>query len=144
MVAIDHLGVAVADLEGALRWYSEVLGLVVVHREDNPEQGVVEAMLGAPGAGRDDAQLQLVAPLGSDSPIALFLDRRGPGLQHLAFRVRDLALANSVLRQRGCRLIYDSPRAGTRGSLINFLHPRDTGGVLVELVQPADDEGVLR
>lgn len=137
IVALDHVGVAVPDLDVAIRFYTDVLGLVLVHREVNEQQGVVEAMLapadGAPGA----AQVQLLAPLDEGSTIARFLERSGPGLQQLAYRVADLDAACAELRSRGVRLLYDLPRAGTRGSRINFVHPRDAGGVLVELVEIA-------
>ena len=132
---VDHVGIAVSDLDAAVRFHTEVLGLVLTHREDNPEQGVTEAMLEPQNPG--DTQIQLVAPSRADSPVARFLARRGPGLHHVAYAVADLASASDVLRHRGVRLLYDSPRAGTRGSLINFVHPADAGGVLVELVQPS-------
>jgi methylmalonyl-CoA/ethylmalonyl-CoA epimerase len=132
---VDHVGIAVADLDAALAWYAETLGLVATHTETNEEQGVREAMLSAPGdAG---AAVQLLAPLRPDSPIGRFLDRNGPGLQQVAYRVVDIDAVSTVLRAKGVRLLYDTPRRGTAGSRINFLHPRDAGGVLVELVQPA-------
>ena len=131
---IDHVGVAVPDLDAAIAFYRDVLGLTLQHREQNHAQGVAEALL----AARDGPPpIQLVAPLTQDSPVGRFLDRRGPGLHHLAYRVPDLASASAVFRQRGLRLLYDSPRAGTRGSLINFVHPKDTGGILIELVEVA-------
>ena len=135
LVAIDHVGVAVPDLTVAIEFHTNVLGLQLLHREENSEQGVTEAML-AP-VGDDGAQLQLLAPLTPDSPIARFLDRAGPGLQQLAFRVENIDHATGVLRKRGLRLLYDAARTGTGGSRINFVHPRDTGGVLIELVEPA-------
>ena len=129
------MGIAVADLDAAVAWYADTLGLVVTHAETNEEQGVREAMLGAPGdAG---AAVQLLAPLRPDSPIGRFLDRNGPGLQQVAYRVADVDAACAALRAKGLRLLYDTPRRGTAGSRINFVHPRDAGGVLVELVQPA-------
>ncbi len=136
LLAIDHVGLAVPDLDAAIAFHTEVLGLVLVHREENVDQGVAEAMLAAPGAPDESAQVQLLAPLTSDSTLARFLDRSGPGLQQLAYRVADVDHACAVLADRGVRLIYDSPRVGTRGSRINFLHPKDTGGVLIELVGP--------
>ena len=136
LLAIDHVGLAVPDLDAAIAFHTEVLGLVLVHREENVDQGVAEAMLVAPGAPDEAAQVQLLAPLTSDSTLARFLDRSGPGLQQLAYRVADVDHACAVLADRGMRLIYDSPRVGTRGSRINFLHPKDTGGVLIELVGP--------
>jgi methylmalonyl-CoA/ethylmalonyl-CoA epimerase len=138
VVALDHVGIAVHDLEGAIRFHTEVLGLDCVHREVNAEQGVAEAMLAAPGERSDAAQVQLVAPTDQDSPLARFLGRSGPGLQHLAYRVGDVEAASAELRSRGVRLLYDLPRAGTRGSRINFVHPKDAGGVLVELVELAE------
>jgi len=128
------VGIAVPDLDAAVRFHTEVLGLRLTHREENAEQGVAEAMLEPQQPGH--TQIQLVAPLSPESPVARFLTRRGPGLHHVAYAVADLATASAALRHRGVRLIYDSARAGTRGSLINFVHPADTGGVLVELVQP--------
>jgi methylmalonyl-CoA/ethylmalonyl-CoA epimerase len=137
LVAVDHVGLAVADLEAAITFHTDVLGLQLVHREENPEQGVAEAMLALPGSG---AQVQLLAPLTEESPIARFLARSGPGLQQLAYRVEDIEHAASVLRRKGLRLLYDAARTGTGGSRINFVHPADAGGVLVELVQAASAE----
>ena len=136
LVAIDHVGIAVPDLDAAIAFHTEVLGLEMVHREVNQEQGVVEAMLAAPGVS-GGARLQLLAPLTEESAITRFLARSGPGLQQLAYRVEDIDHATSVLRRKGLRLLYDSARTGTEGSLINFVHPKDTGGVLIELVQAA-------
>jgi len=135
LLAIDHVGIAVPDLETAIAFHTSVLGLVLLHREDNAEQGVAEAMM-AP-AGDAGTQLQLLAPLDEQSPLARFLDRSGPGLQQLAYRVEDIDHAASVLRGKGLRLLYDAARTGTGGSRINFVHPKDTGGVLIELVQAA-------
>lgn len=135
IVAVDHVGLAVPDLDAAIRFHTDVLGLVLVHREVNERQGVAEAMLAPPDAGPGAAEVQLLAPLDDDSPIARFLGRSGPGLQQLAYRVRDLDAACDVLRSRGVRLLYDRPEAGTGGSRINFVHPKDAGGVLVELVE---------
>lgn len=149
IVGLDHIGLAVADLDAAVAFHTRVLGLRVRHRETNAGQGVEEVMLAAdadPGAllvpggmppGPSGTQLQLVAPLDDASPVHRFLARRGPGLHHIAYVVVDLSTASDVLLQRGFRLLYDAPRAGTRGSRINFVHPRDTGGVLVELVELA-------
>ena len=137
VTAVDHVGIAVPDLDAAVAWYAETLGLVATHTETNEEQGVREAMLSAPGD--TGAAVQLLAPLRADSPIAKFLDRNGPGIQQMAYRVADIDAACAVLRDRGIRLLYDAPRRGTANSRINFVHPRDAGGVLVELVQPASD-----
>lgn len=144
LLAIDHVGLAVVDLDAAITFHTEVLGLVLVHREENSEQGVVEAMLTVGDPGGNGAQVQLLAPSGDNSPLRRFLDRSGPGLQQLAYRVADVEAASAVLRRRGLRLLYDSARVGTRGSLINFIHPKDTGGVLIELVEtPAAVSGGL-
>ena len=137
LVAIDHVGVAVPDLEAAIAFHTEVLGLEVRHRELNADQGVAEAA--PPGAG-SGTELQLLAPLSEQSAIARFLERSGPGLQQLAYRVEDIDHATSVLREKGLRLLYDAARTGTGGSRINFVHPKDTGGVLIELVQAAAAE----
>jgi methylmalonyl-CoA/ethylmalonyl-CoA epimerase len=135
IVAVDHVGLAVPDLDAAIRFHTEVLGLVLVHREVNERQGVAEAMLAAVGAPAGAAEVQLLAPLDESSAIARFLGRSGPGLQQLAYRVADLDAACAVLRSRGVRLLYTRPETGTRGSRINFVHPKDAGGVLVELVE---------
>jgi methylmalonyl-CoA/ethylmalonyl-CoA epimerase len=136
LVGIDHVGIAVADLDDAIAFYRDTFGLVTVHEETNQEQGVREAMVQV-GPDRDGAMIQLLAPLDESSTIARFLDRHGPGLQQLACRVTDLEAVSAALRDRGLRLLYDEPRSGTGGSLVNFVHPQDTGGVLVELVEPA-------
>lgn len=136
MTAIDHVGVAVADLDEAIEFYRGTFGLEVTHQEVNDEQGVHEAMLRAPGdtAG---AALQLLAPSRPDSTIAKFLDRSGPGLQQLAYRVTDVEAAAEALRAKGLRLLYEHAKRGTADSRVNFVHPKDAGGVLVELVQSA-------
>jgi methylmalonyl-CoA/ethylmalonyl-CoA epimerase len=133
---IDHVGIAVADLDEAIAFYDNTFGLKVVHEEVNEEQGVREAML---AVGHGDSRIQLLAPLRPDSAIGKFLDRSGPGLQQLAYTVTDIEAASATLRERGMRLLYDTPKRGTAGSRINFIHPKDAGGVLVELVQPAPD-----
>jgi len=136
ITAIDHVGIAVADLDDAIAFYRENFGFELVHEEVNTEQGVREAML---EVGRSGSCLQLLAPLSPDSTIAKFLDRSGPGVQQLAYRVTSIDEAMAAIRERGLRLLYDEPRRGTAGSRINFVHPRDAGGVLVELVEPATD-----
>jgi methylmalonyl-CoA/ethylmalonyl-CoA epimerase len=137
VLAVDHVGIAVADLDAAVEWYSSTFGLVVTHIETNDEQGVQEAMLSAPGDR--GAAIQLLAPSRADSAIARFLDRSGPGIQQLAYRVADVDASCAALREKGMRLLYDEPRRGTAGSRINFVHPKDAGGVLVELVEPPTD-----
>lgn len=131
---IDHVGIAVPDLGRAVDLYVGTLGGREVHREVNEAQGVVEAMVAWPEGG---AQVQLLAPIGEDSPIAKFIGSKGPGLQQLAFTVEDVGAAAEALRAKGCRLLYDEARQGTAGSKINFVHPKDAGGVLIELVEPA-------
>ena len=131
---IDHVGIAVADMDAALRFYRETFGLACVHEETNEDQGVREALL---AVGDGETQLQLLAPLRPDSAIARFLDRAGPGVQQVAYTVTDLDSVSAQLREKGLRLLYVEPRPGTAGSRINFVHPKDAGGVLVELVEPA-------
>jgi methylmalonyl-CoA/ethylmalonyl-CoA epimerase len=137
LLGLDHVGVAVADLETAISFYRDVLGLRVVHREDNVEQQVAEVMLAGNDAGPVGNQLQLLMPLTENSALKRFLVRRGSGLHHVAYAVTDVRSASRILRQCGVRVLYDAPRAGTRGSQINFVHPKDTGGVLLELVEHA-------
>ena len=132
--AIDHVGVAVPDLDAAIAFYRDSLGMPLVHEEVNEEQGVREAMMGVGGSG---SCVQLLAPLSAQSTIAKFLDRNGPGLQQVAYRVEDVEAVAATLRERGLRLLYDEPRRGTANSRVNFVHPKDAGGVLVELVEPA-------
>ena len=134
LLAVDHVGIAVPDLDEALDFYRTTFGLEVQHEEVNEEQGVREAMLGVGPEG--GTLLQLLAPLHEESTIARFLERSGPGLQQLAYRVADVDEVARLLRARGVRVLYDEPRRGTAGSRINFLHPKDCGGVLVELVEP--------
>ena len=135
ITTIDHVGVAVADLDAAIDFYAENFGLEATHTEVNEEQGVREAMLHAPGDESGPA-IQLLAPLRPDSTIAKFLDRSGPGVQQLAYTVADVEATSAALRERGVRLLYQTPRRGTGGSRVNFVHPKDAGGVLVELVEP--------
>jgi methylmalonyl-CoA/ethylmalonyl-CoA epimerase len=132
--AVDHVGVAVPDYDAGIAFYRDAFGLRVVHEEVNEEQGVREAML---AVGEGETRVQLLAPLTPESAIARFLERSGPGLQQVAYRVQDVDAVSAVLRARGLRLLYDEPRRGTAGSRINFVHPKDAGGVLVELVEPA-------
>lgn len=136
LLRVDHVGVAVPDMDEAIEFHQRVFGMRCVHREDNEDQGVSEAMMQV----GDDAQgprIQLLAPLRPDSPLVRFLERRGPGIQQLAYTVADIEQASAALRDRGLRLLYDQPHPGTAGSRINFIHPKDAGGVLVELVEPA-------
>jgi len=132
--AIDHVGVAVPDLDAALEFYAATFGLHAMHVEENEEQGVREAML---AVGESGSCIQLLAPMREDSPIGRFLDRKRQGIQQLAYRVSDLDRVSQVLRERGLRLLYPEARRGTADSRVNFVHPKDAGGVLVELVEPA-------
>ncbi|WP_439661297.1 methylmalonyl-CoA epimerase [Lentzea sp. HUAS TT2] len=136
VTAIDHVGIAVPDLDVAIAFYRDNFGLEVAHEEVNEEQGVREAMLHAPGDHAGTA-IQLLAPLNEDSTIAKFIGRSGPGLQQLAYRVSDVDVAADALRAKGLRLLYDEARRGTSDSRVNFVHPKDAGGVLIELVEPA-------
>jgi methylmalonyl-CoA/ethylmalonyl-CoA epimerase len=137
VTAIDHVGIAVPDFDAAVEFHRATFGLELVHEEVNEEQGVREGMLRAPGDPGTGAAVQLLAPLGPTSVITKFLNRHGPGLQQLAYRVIDIESAMAALQAAGVRLLYDTPRRGTAGSRINFVHPKDAGGVLVELVEPA-------
>jgi methylmalonyl-CoA/ethylmalonyl-CoA epimerase len=137
LLRIDHVGVAVADLAEAVAYYQRVFGMRCIHVERNEEQGVREALL-AVGPTAEGGCLQLLAPLRPDSPIGKFLQRRGPGVQQVAYTVSDLDATCAALRERGARLLYDQPKPGTAGSRINFVHPKDADGVLIELVEPAE------
>ncbi|MDI1459641.1 methylmalonyl-CoA epimerase [Catellatospora sp. KI3] len=135
---IDHVGIAVPDLDAAIAFYEGTFGMVCTHTETNEEQGVREAMMQvAPGV--EGGAIQLLAPLRPDSPIGKFLARSGPGMQQLAFTVVDVEATSAALREHGVRLLYPQAKRGTAGSRVNFVHPKDAGGVLVELVQPAVD-----
>jgi methylmalonyl-CoA/ethylmalonyl-CoA epimerase len=132
---IDHVGIAVHDLYAAIDAYTSTYGMRVSHEEVNEEQGVHEAMLEIGPAGAAGPPIQLVAPLSDDTPVARFLAKRGEGLHHVAYTVRDIASASAQLRQQGMELLYDTYRRGTGGSKVNFIHPKNAGGVLVELVE---------
>jgi methylmalonyl-CoA/ethylmalonyl-CoA epimerase len=132
--AIDHVGIAVTDLDEAMAFYRDTFGMETVHEETNEEQGVREAMVAVGDSGQC---IQLLAPIDDSSTIAKFLDRHGPGIQQLAYRVTDIEAVSAALRERGLRLLYDVAKRGTAGSLVNFVHPKDAGGVLIELVEPA-------
>ncbi|HEV7146648.1 MAG TPA: methylmalonyl-CoA epimerase [Pedococcus sp.] len=134
--AIDHVGVAVTDLDAAIAFYRDTFGMELAHEEVNEEQGVREAMMAVGGSG---SHIQLLAPLTPESTIAKFLERSGPGVQQVAYRVEDVEAVSATLRERGLRLLYHAPRRGTSNSRVNFIHPKDAGGILVELVQPAHE-----
>ena len=131
---IDHVGIAVPDLDEAIAFYRATFGVASVHEETNEGQGVREAML---AVGDGETMIQLLAPLSADSAIAKFLEHSGPGVQQVAFTVEDIEAVSAILHSRGLRLLYDEPKRGTSGSRVNFVHPKDAGGVLIELVQPS-------
>lgn len=138
LLRIDHVGIAIPDLDAGIEFYERTFGMRCVHTEVNEEQGVREAML-AVGPDPRGGCVQLLAPLSPESTIGKFLDKKGPGIQQVAYTVADIDAACAALRERGVRLLYDAPKRGTADSRINFVHPKDAGGVLVELVQPAAD-----
>ena len=133
---IDHVGIAVADLDVAIAFYRDTYGMTCLHEEVNEEQGVREAMM---AVGDSGSCIQLLAPLHADTTIGRFLAKSGPGIQQMAYRVADIDAVCATLRERGVRLLYDTPKRGTSNSRVNFIHPKDAGGVLVELVEPAAD-----
>jgi len=136
VTAIDHVGIAVADLDAAIAFYEKAYGMRCAHVEVNEEQGVREAMM---EVGDSGSYVQLLAPLSPDTTIGKFLDKNGPGIQQMAYRVDDLDAVSEQLRSEGLRLLYDEPRTGTAGSRVNFVHPKSAGGVLVELVEPGPE-----
>jgi methylmalonyl-CoA/ethylmalonyl-CoA epimerase len=129
---IDHIGVAVVDLEAAIELHSEVYGMTLVHRETIADQGVEAALLVV-----GENHVELLAPLHGDTPVGHFLAKRGPGLHHVAYQVADVEAALRSVRDAGLRTIDESPRTGIRDSRVAFVHPASVGGVLTELVQPA-------
>ena len=134
LTRIDHVGLAVRDLDAAIDFYRRTFDVRAVHEEVNEEQGVREAML---AVGDSGSCIQLLAPLRPDSPIGKFLDRNGEGIQQVAYTVEDVDAVAETLRERGVRLLYETGRRGTAGSRVNFVHPKDAMGVLIELVEPA-------
>jgi methylmalonyl-CoA/ethylmalonyl-CoA epimerase len=133
LAAIDHVGVAVADIDSALALYRDALGMPLVHRETVTEQGVDAALLDV-----GDGHVELLQPLGAETAVGKFLSRRGPGLHHVAYRVEDVEATLAALAAAGMRLIDERPRTGIRGSRVAFVHPASTEGVLTEIVQPAE------
>lgn len=133
ILGFDHVGVAVADLNEGITFYQNIFGATLIHQEINSAQGVREAMLSIGSTGH--STLQLLAPLTPESPIGKFLSKNGPGIQQLALTVKDLQAAMDAAIDLGIRVLNPAPVVGTKGSLINFLHPKDCGGVLIELVQ---------
>jgi methylmalonyl-CoA/ethylmalonyl-CoA epimerase len=134
ILGIDHIGIAVPDLGTGRALFEGIFGLHEYHTEVNESQGVSESMIAFPDEG---AQIQLLAPLGPETTIGKFLANKGPGIQQLALRVSDVEQVATHVRANGIRMLYDTPRIGTAGSLVNFAHPADCGGVLIEFVQHA-------
>jgi methylmalonyl-CoA epimerase len=130
--AIDHVGVAVDDIDETLSLFRDTLGMPLVHRETVTEQGVEAALLDV-----GDSHVELLQPLGPDTAVGKFLARRGPGLHHVAYRVEDVQRTLGELAAAGLKLIDEQPRSGIRGSRVAFVHPSSTGGVLTEIVEPA-------
>lgn len=130
---IDHIGVAVEDLDAAISLYEGTLGMPLAHRETIEEQGVEAVLLDV-----GDCHVELLRPLGAETTVGRFLAKRGAGLHHVAYRVGDIDAALVRLKERGVRLIDAEPRTGIRESRVAFVHPRSTGGVLTEIVEPAE------
>ena len=135
LTRIDHVGIACRDLEATIARYESTFGLTVASIEVNESQGVREAMLEVSGSPAGQSYLQLLEPLGPDTPVGRFLARRGEGVHHVGYGVADITAALSAIGASGVRLIDERPRHGSMGAAIAFLHPADLGGVLTELVQ---------
>jgi methylmalonyl-CoA epimerase len=130
---IDHIGVAVEDLDASLELYEQTYGMTLVHRETVTEQGVEAVLLDV-----GENHVELLAPLGPDTPVGKYLAKRGPGIHHVAYQVTDIEAALAQLKGDGARLIDETPRTGIRSSRVAFVHPSSSGGVLTEIVQPAE------
>ena len=130
---VDHIGIAVEDLDAALELYREAYAMDLVHREVVEEQGVEAVLLDV-----GENHVELLRPLAPDTPVGRFLAARGPGMHHIAYQVTDIDGTLAALREQGLRLIDETPRIGIRGSRVAFVHPRSSGGVLTEIVQPAE------
>ena len=130
---VDHIGIAVEDLDAAIALHERDYGMALVHREVIDEQGVEAVLLDV-----GENHVELLRPLSQDTPVGRFLASRGPGLHHVAYQVGDVDSTLAQLRERGLRLIDETPRTGIRGSRVAFLHPAASGGVLTEIVQPAE------
>jgi len=131
---IDHIGVAVEEIDPALELYRDSFQLTVAHREVVEEQGVEAVLLDV-----GENHVELLAPLGPDTPVGKFLAKQGPGLHHVAYQVSDIEATLQSLKDAGLALIDQQPRTGIRGSRVAFMHPRATAGVLTEIVQPAEE-----
>ena len=132
---VDHIGVAVEDLDAAIALYEESLQMELVHREVVEQQGVEAVLLDV-----GENHVELLRPLSPDTPVGKFLAKKGPGLQQLAYRVEDIDETSDSLRAKGLNVLFEAPRHGTANSRTQFVHPKSTGGVLVEFVQPAQEE----
>ena len=130
---VDHIGVAVEDLDAAVALHVEAYGMAVAHREVVEAQGVEAVLLDV-----GENHVELLRPLDGETPVGRFLSKRGPGLHHVAYQVTDVQATLDTLRDRGLRLIDETPRTGIRGSRVAFLHPESSGGVLTEIVQPSE------
>ena len=135
LTRIDHIGIACRDLASAVAFYESAFGLTVAGREENSDQGVREVLLRVADAPAGASYLQLLEPLGPDTPVGRFLARRGEGVHHIGYGVTDIEAALASIGATGVRLIDARPRHGSMGASIAFLHPKDVGGVLTELVQ---------
>jgi methylmalonyl-CoA/ethylmalonyl-CoA epimerase len=130
LTAVDHVGIAVRDLEAAVAWYQQTFGATVAHRERIETDGVDEALLAV-----GPSFVQLLSPFRDDSPVARFLDRRGEGIHHVGYRVADCGAALSSVRAAGAQVVDEHPRTGSRGTTVAFLHPKSAFGTLIELVE---------
>src|SRR5688500_9444809 len=130
---IDHIGVAVEDLDASIALYEKTFGMKLVHRETVTEQGVEAVLLDV-----GENHVELLAPLGPDTPVGKFLAKKGPGLHHVAYQTTDIESALQAAKDAGLRLIDEAPRTGIRNSRVAFLHPGASGSVLTEIVQPAE------
>jgi methylmalonyl-CoA/ethylmalonyl-CoA epimerase len=133
LTEIDHVAIAVRDLDAAIAWYEQVFGATVTHREIVESDGVEEALVRVA-----DSYVQLLTPTHDDSPVAKYLEKRGEGLHHVAFRVANCAVALEAVKSSGYRVIDETPRPGSRGTTVAFLHPKASFGTLIELVQERD------
>jgi methylmalonyl-CoA epimerase len=132
LIEIDHVAIAVRDLEAAVTWYQDVFGASVEHREDVESDGVAEALLRVA-----DSYIQLLTPTREDSPVAKYLEKKGEGLHHVAYRVANCADALNAVKASGGQVIDEVPRPGSRGTTVAFVHPKGSFGTLIELVQVA-------
>lgn len=133
LTEIDHVAIAVKDIDAAINWYADVLGAVVVHREEVVSDGVDEALIKVA-----DSYIQLLTPTRDDSPVAKYLAKNGEGLHHVAYRVADCAIALEAVKASGARVIDEVPRPGSRGTIVAFVHPKASFGTLIELVQEGE------